>query len=222
MNTHDDAGRRKGRGLGRTATVLTAAATIAAGSAISYAVASTTTNRPVAFSNTGRGPAISLHNRSAYPPLAVNSSKRVAHLNADMVDGRSAAQLEPGAFLLRMSKRGGELQVGTTTAIASGWYEVTLHVVAGSRDNTARDATCSVYPDEQLTNGDYTNLLSAHVEGERLMYLSAAGALRFNPDDQVVVRCETTSGVGTVELLNPITVSLRPMRIGHIERAEGR
>jgi hypothetical protein len=43
--------------------------------------------------NTGKGPALSLKTSRKSPPLAVNSSKVVAHLNADSVDGKGASAL---------------------------------------------------------------------------------------------------------------------------------
>ena len=43
--------------------------------------------RPSTLVNTKAGPALQLSTSTAYPPLAVNSTKKVANLNADTVDG---------------------------------------------------------------------------------------------------------------------------------------
>ena len=43
------------------------------------------------------GTPLSLVGKASQPPLKVNSSKQVAHLNASLLDGRSAAQLAPNA-----------------------------------------------------------------------------------------------------------------------------
>ncbi len=43
--------------------------------------------------NTGKGAALSLNSSKKSPPLAVNSSKVVKHLNADKVGGKSATDL---------------------------------------------------------------------------------------------------------------------------------
>ena len=66
--------------------------------------------------NTGQGPALSLHTSTKSPPLAVNSTKTVKHLNADTVDGKHAGALTtnvitydvpggtPLTFTMRLSK----------------------------------------------------------------------------------------------------------------------
>jgi hypothetical protein len=43
--------------------------------------------------NTGAGPALRLRSREAAPPLAVSSTKKVARLNADRIDGLDGRQL---------------------------------------------------------------------------------------------------------------------------------
>ena len=45
------------------------------------------------MTNTGKGAALSLNTSKKSPPLAVNSSKTVKHLNADTVDGKHASAL---------------------------------------------------------------------------------------------------------------------------------
>src|SRR4249919_2155016 len=53
--------------------------------------------KTASVSNTGKGPALSLHTSKKSPPLAVNSSKVVKHLNADKVGGKSAKDLQTQA-----------------------------------------------------------------------------------------------------------------------------
>jgi hypothetical protein len=48
--------------------------------------------------NSGAGPALTLHTSRKSPPLAVSSGKVVKHLNADRVDGVDAADLGAEAF----------------------------------------------------------------------------------------------------------------------------
>ena len=50
----------------------------------------------------GRGPALRLETRTGAPPLAVNSSKRVARLNVDRLDGVHAAALRTLAYIYRI------------------------------------------------------------------------------------------------------------------------
>jgi len=51
-------------------------------------------SKPASVSNTGKGPALSLHTSKKSPPLAVSSSKLVKHLNADKLDGLHATSLQ--------------------------------------------------------------------------------------------------------------------------------
>ncbi len=59
--------------------------------------------------NSGRGPALSLNNIKSAPPLVVNSSKMVKHLNASMVGGLTASELSPTDRLYQIGKAGGTL-----------------------------------------------------------------------------------------------------------------
>lgn len=48
--------------------------------------------------NTGNGPALKLKTKPAAPPLAVTSSKKVARLNADSLDGLDSSRLTNRAY----------------------------------------------------------------------------------------------------------------------------
>jgi hypothetical protein len=88
--------------------------------------------------NTDKGAALALKTAKKSPPLAVNSSKLVKHLNADKVDGRSSSSLGltgqqfklPGggqAFTLKVKP--GTYQVAgdiEMNAIATALCEITL------------------------------------------------------------------------------------------------
>jgi hypothetical protein len=50
------------------------------------------------LTNTGPGPALTLKSRPAAASLAVSSTKKVAHLNADRLDGLEAVQLQTTAY----------------------------------------------------------------------------------------------------------------------------
>jgi hypothetical protein len=50
----------------------------------------------LAITNTGHGPALSLHVARGRAPLAVNSSARVQHLNASLLDGRDTSAFTLG------------------------------------------------------------------------------------------------------------------------------
>ena len=51
-------------------------------------------NRTTSLSNTGSGPALSLHSSAGSPSLTLNSSRLIAHLNADRLDGLDGARVQ--------------------------------------------------------------------------------------------------------------------------------
>lgn len=86
----------------RTITILLAAGVVVAGLELtSYAAngrafvlgGSNSESRPASLTNTGKGAALSLHVSKAAPPLTVSNGNKVAHLNADTVDGLHAQAL---------------------------------------------------------------------------------------------------------------------------------
>ena len=78
--------------------------------------------------NTGRGPALSLNNIKSAPPLVVNSSKMVKHLNANMVGGKTATQLAGKTIRFHLGTVGSTLS-GTQLFFAKvpkGTYQVSI------------------------------------------------------------------------------------------------
>ncbi len=55
-------------------------------------------SHPATLTNTGLGPALTLKSRAVSASLAVSSTKKVARLNADRLDGLNAAQLQTTAY----------------------------------------------------------------------------------------------------------------------------
>ena len=51
-------------------------------------------NQTSTLTNTGTGPALKLGSRAGAPPLAVTSSKKVAKLNSDLLDGKDSTAFE--------------------------------------------------------------------------------------------------------------------------------
>ena len=89
--------------LRSTATTLAAAAVLVGGADLaSYAATgqpltlghSNSANRTTGLTNTGRGPALNLKSRTNSPSLQLNSTKRVKHLNADLLDGLDSSQVK--------------------------------------------------------------------------------------------------------------------------------
>jgi hypothetical protein len=104
--------------LRSTVTTLAAAAVLVGGADLaSYAATgnafvlghSNTAGTTTALKNTGRGPALSLNSAKNVPPLVVNSSTLVKHLNANEVGGLKATQLSPNIDTYRVGSPGGSL-----------------------------------------------------------------------------------------------------------------
>jgi hypothetical protein len=88
--------------------------------------------------NLGRGPALSLNAAKSSPPLVVNSSKLVKHLNANQVQGLTAAQLNPKVLRWRVGRTGTTVTSNTassteymlfTAKVPKGTYRVGLSAV---------------------------------------------------------------------------------------------
>ena len=65
-----------------------------------------TASKATALKVTGAGPALSLRSRPGSPPLAVSSTKKVARLNADRLDGLEGAALQTKAYRYRLPASG--------------------------------------------------------------------------------------------------------------------
>ena len=79
--------------------------------------------------NTGRGAVLNLKGGALYPPLQVNSKKRVANLNADTVDGLDSKALEPGVFRAVLAAKGSTLQSSpafSSVKLPAGTYLINL------------------------------------------------------------------------------------------------
>ena len=81
------------------------------------------------LNKSGAGPALSLKVGNG-KPLAVDSSAKVTHLNADKVDGRSAAQLKPlTASVSSIGSENGGRGVVSASKVNTGVYTVQFNRV---------------------------------------------------------------------------------------------
>ena len=80
--------------------------------------------------NHGPGPALRLANRPGAPPLRVSSSRRVAGLNADRVDGWEADRLRTRAYVYRVGgdEDEGPWVIKSFPGLPAGWYVATYRV----------------------------------------------------------------------------------------------
>jgi hypothetical protein len=95
--------------------------------------------------NTGKGPAISLKTSKKSPPLAVNSSKLVKHLNADKVGGRSAADLQTRATTWTIPS--GATFSYALNGLKPGTYLATLSILM----NATAETVCEIDDDTGIS-----------------------------------------------------------------------
>lgn len=99
-----------------------------------------------------KGPALSLKSKKG-PALAVNSSDLVAHLNADLVDGKSANEIVPGTtqYLAGAPHVGPGSYIFQTT-LQPGTYQMSMHASFQEDSGGAGfSATCLVLDPAVLT-----------------------------------------------------------------------
>jgi hypothetical protein len=100
--------------------------------------------------NTGKGPALSLHAKGKRPALAVDSNAKIVRLNADRVDGKDAAALQNNVRVYTAGQ--GTAGDGSMTLalpqFANGRYHVGYEVYMLGAYGTISDPTiarCYVY-----------------------------------------------------------------------------
>lgn len=87
---------------------------------------------------TRSAPALSLKTKAGQPPLKVNRRAKVANLNADLVDGVSAADLQSRALTFAVQPRSGSSTVLDVPlgAVPTGSYLASYSVVLQAVDDT--------------------------------------------------------------------------------------
>jgi hypothetical protein len=78
--------------------------------------------------NLGRGPALSLNSAKSAPPLVVNSSKLVKHLNADAIHNVPVSVAAPKNYQIVFAKAGGHFAGAKflTSSVPPGTYQITM------------------------------------------------------------------------------------------------
>ncbi len=91
---------------------------------------SNTANRTSTLTKTGNGPALSLKTKASAPPLKVSSSKRVARLNADTVDGKHAKSLQTRPSVYELPLIASTNRFTVYVDLNPGVYQVDYSVLA--------------------------------------------------------------------------------------------
>lgn len=161
--------------------------------------------------NTGRGPALSLNSIRSAPPITLNSSKMVKHLNANLVGGMTAKNLN-GYDLYRLGQPGGTISVGAhffEIKPPTGYVHYAMNGIWTSMTSTDT-MECLVLDKRFLT--DTTNL--SYVYGEFLHpisdpdapFINEEGFAKFTKGQRLLIGCQA-SGTGPIEIAQPITFS---------------
>ena len=163
--------------------------------------------------NTGRGPVLSLDGGKLYPPLKVNSKKKVANLNADLIDGLHASQLQPPTGRLGITSA--DLTTSETRyyklKIPAGWYHFTLAGLLTSGTNTD-SFTCIVGDLGKILAGNvaagYYTYDTGKFDGPRGGVVNHSAIMHVAAGSTLVYFC-AVSGTGPATQVQPITISYR-------------
>lgn len=102
-------------------------------------------DKTTTLANTGTGPALTLRSKPSAPPLKVSSTKKVARLNADQVDGLSGSELQTRTWTYTMPfgepPAPATLQTVGFPGLPPGQYLAT-YTVSGNMEATPDSFSC--------------------------------------------------------------------------------
>ena len=194
------------------ATTLAAAAVLVGGANLaSYAATgnplilghSNAAGGTTALKNTGRGPALSLNNIKSAPPLVVNSSKMVKHLNANQVGGMTAAQLSPKVLQYRLS---------TANLATAGTHFFVVPAPPGDQrftltgiwtsSNSADSISCLVVDKRYVSDPSNVNYVYAvfdkTLSDPDANFIQQGNYVHFSKHQKLILGCSTSGDTGTV------------------------
>jgi hypothetical protein len=164
-----------------------------------------TAGTTTALKNTGRGPALSLNSAKSAPPLLVNSSKLVKHLNADTVHGVSVAVVAPKNYQIPLAKAGGHFSGAkvVTASLPPATYQITLQGVV--IPDTTTSVQCFVGDKRFLTapTPDVNKIWAVDSDPNGTTFgvsINAVGAAAVKKHVKVFVACIASSGANQVLL----------------------
>jgi hypothetical protein len=177
--------------------------------------------------NTGRGPALSLNNIKSAPPLVVNSSKMVKHLNANMVGGKTAGQLNPAALTWRIGHSGSVVDNGTSqlfsTTLPKGTWRISISAFA------TEDGVDTTSDSWQCLAVDYHKLLDNPSDPDVSGYWAADGHswddfeaalvdvttndIKLTHARKMLYGCLYSGTTGTITFAQPPTFSFTPVSV---------
>lgn len=159
--------------------------------------------RPTSLTNTGRGPALVLRSGNGSSSLSVSSDKKVAHLNADAVDGSNAQALRTNVFTYPVPSGASVPFDLRLDSLPSGRYlasfSVYMHTTAGAAPSICT-LQSDVLPTQLVSYGP--------VYGSGYTSSNASGLVTQDPAHPLVLYCNNaTSVVDTSTTLSQVTLT---------------
>jgi hypothetical protein len=165
--------------------------------------------------NAGRGPALSLNSSKSSPPLVVNSSKLVKHLNASAVGGKSAAQLEPTVWRYHLGKDNTAISATAnhffTTKLPTGTYEVTMSGILTSTVSTDQ-YICAIGDKQRIVANDIGGLFTYALNAYTTPVFSDTYTTKITKNRPVLFGCNL-GGTGTVTTAKPVQFTFRAISL---------
>ena len=164
--------------------------------------------------NAGRGPALGLNTSKSAPPLVVNSSKMVKHLNANAVGGKTAAQLEPTVWRYHVGKDTTPISAAAhffTTKLPTGTYEVTMSGILTSTVDTD-SYICAAGDKQRILANDIGGLFTYAVNPYTSPIFSDTYTTKINKNRPVLFGCNL-SGTGTVTAAKSVQFTFRAISL---------
>jgi hypothetical protein len=159
--------------------------------------------------NTGRGPALSLNSIKSAPPIKVNSSKMVKHLNANMVGGMTASSLN-GYDLYKLGQPGGTVSTDPHIFTIKPPVGTVAYSLTGiwTSDTNTDSLTCLIF-DKRYLN-DTSNIAFIYAEFNKTVndpdgpFINQQGIATFTKNQRLLIGCEL-SGTGPIKIARSIT-----------------
>jgi hypothetical protein len=170
-----------------------------------------------ALKNTGRGPALSLNSIKSAPPITLNSSKMVKHLNANMVGGMTASTLN-GYDLYRLGQSGGTISTDPhffTIKPPTGYVHYAMTGIWTSA--TSSDSLSCLIVDKRLLT-DPSNIALIYGEFNHAAndpdgpFINQQGFAKFTKSQRLLIGC-SAGGTGPIEIAQPITFSFHTVGV---------
>ncbi len=151
--------------------------------------------RTTTLTNQGKGPALSLKSGKKAPALAVSNTKVIKHLNADLVDGQTAAALQTRATTWTIPA--GSTLAYTLNGVQPGTYLATMNVLLTATGTSECELDQSDVPVVVAYGANRDGAFSA---------IGSAGVFTRAGTGPVTVRCDGDSIISSGGFTNTVTL----------------